>query len=145
VSDQPQNYATHKRYLPWFHFFALPVLLVNAVVAVVAAFRAGTLAAAGQALVALALAMGVLLSRIMALTTQTRLIRLEERLRLARLLPAAQQSALPQLTTDQLVGLRFASDGEVPDLVRRITAGELKTREEIKRSIQSWRADEMRV
>lgn len=92
-----------------------------------------------------ALAVIAYYARVNALVVQTRLVQLEERLRLERLLPAELRARLPELTTDQLVATRFASDGEVADLVRQVLDEGLAGRGEIKRRIRSWRADWMRV
>jgi hypothetical protein len=81
----------------------------------------------------------------MPLVAQDRLIRLEETIRLARLLPADMKGRENELTRSQYVALRFAPDNEVPELVRRIQAGELKTAGDIKRAIKNWRADHLRV
>ena len=75
---------------------------------------------------------------------QYRFIRLEERLRLTQLLSEPLRSRIPELTEDQLVGLRFASDAEVPKLVERALSEKL-TRGDIKQAIQSWRPDHWRV
>jgi hypothetical protein len=81
----------------------------------------------------------------MALTVQTRVIRLEERLRLERLIPAAEHAMIAGLAPGHLVGLRFASDEEAPQLARRCAAGELKSSAEVKRQVKQWRADHLRV
>jgi len=96
-------------------------------------------------LVAIALFLGIFLSRSMPLRAQDRIIRLEERGRLERVLPADLRGRIGDLTADQLIGLRFAPDDEVPELSRRALGGELKTRADIKRAIRNWRPDHLRV
>jgi len=54
------------------------------------------------------------------------------------------RSRIPELTVDQLCGLRFASDAELPKLVERTLNEKLK-RSEIKKAIQTWRPDYWRV
>jgi hypothetical protein len=81
----------------------------------------------------------------MALRAQDRIIRLEERMRLERLLPPTMKERAAGLTTSQLIALRFASDDEVPDLARRVMDGELHSRADIKRAIRAWRTDDLRV
>jgi hypothetical protein len=79
--------------------------------------------------------------RVFALAVQDRVIRLEERLRLERLLPADLRGRIPELTTAQLVALRFASDGELAELVRAVFAEKLVDRRAIKQRIREWRPD----
>jgi hypothetical protein len=93
---------------------------------------------------AFALLMLVFKTRLNALKVQDRVIRLEERLRLTQILPEPLRSRIPELTEDQLCGLRFASDAEVPKLVERALNEKLK-RADIKKSIQNWRPDYWRV
>jgi hypothetical protein len=80
----------------------------------------------------------------MALKAQDRVICLEERLRFAALLPADLLARSKALGEDQLIGLRFASDDELPALVKRALDEHL-TRDQIKKSINSWRPDYFRV
>jgi hypothetical protein len=76
---------------------------------------------------------------------QDRLIGLEMRLRLAAVLPPELRQRIPELRLRHLVGLRFASDAELPDLVARCLAGELRTAEQVKREIRDWRGDFVRA
>jgi hypothetical protein len=139
-----QSYSSHRRWLPAYHFFVIPVLTVNAVVALMQAVKFPMEGSILAALVAIALLIGMLAARTMPLRAQDRVIRMEERTRIAQLVPG-DQKAVHALTESQLVGLRFASDDEVPDLVRRIHGGELKTQSDIKRAIKNWRGDHFRV
>jgi hypothetical protein len=95
------------------------------------------------------LALGILavglVARYMSLVNQNRIIRLEERLRLTSLLPDELKARIPELRPRQLIALRFASDAEVTDLVRRCLAGELQTADSIKRAVKEWRPDHLRV
>ena len=142
---EQQSYASHRRYIPEFHFFVLPVLLANIVVTVIEFVRHPRFITAWIAVVAIALGIGIWTARAMALRAQDRIIRLEERVRLAQLLPPDLRSRIGELQTSQLIAIRFAPDEELPELVRRALEGELKTRADIKRAIQNWRADHLRV
>ena len=145
MADQTQVYDTHRRWLPAWHFFAVPVLGANVVIVAMNFVRDPRFVTGWALLVAIALLFGILLSRTMPLRAQDRIIRLEERVRLERVLPADLRGRMVDLTADQLIGLRFAPDDEVPELTRRALGGELKTRGDIKRAIRNWRPDHMRM
>ena len=82
--------------------------------------------------------------RTCAIKVQDRSIRLEERLRLATLLSEPLRSRIGELTESQLIGLRFASDAEIPALVEETLTKQL-TRDNIKKAIKNWRPDYWRV
>jgi hypothetical protein len=128
-----------------WHFFALPVLAINAIVLAVRFVRAPTGANGWSVIVAVALVIGIFLSRAMPLRAQDRIIRLEERIRFEKVLPTDLRGRIEDLTAEQLIGLRFAPDDEVPELTRRALGGELRTRADIKRAIRNWRPDHLRV
>lgn len=86
-----------------------------------------------------------LYARLFALTVQDRVIRLEMRLRLERLLPADLKSRIPELSPDQFVSLRFAGDAELPALVREVLDKNLTDRKQIKQKIRDWQADHLRA
>ncbi|HEX7024736.1 MAG TPA: DUF6526 family protein [Gemmatimonadales bacterium] len=141
--DSVQNYGNHRRWFPPYHFVVMPILAINGIVALVQFARMPSFATGWGALVAVSLAAGIMLVRWMALRVQDRVIRLEERLRLERLLPGRHDD-IESLGRRHLLALRFASDAEVPHLVDRITSGEIGTMDEIKRAIQHWRPDHAR-
>lgn len=147
----PQTFANHTRFDPAFHFFIGPVFVLGVIFAFIhffahlshADFR-DNFHAILLILLSLALLTWVFKTRLYALKVQDRVIRLEERLRLMQLLPEPLRSRIPELTEDQLCGLRFASDPEIPMLVDRALKEKL-TRKQIKEAIQSWRPDYWRV
>lgn len=141
----PQDFKTHRRWVPAYHFFAVPILLANVVLAAWHAVRIPTRWNIWTALVALAVFTGVLFLRVMANTVQDRVIRLEMRLRLKQALTGAMAARIDDLTRKQYVGLRFASDAELPGLVERCLSGELTTDEQIKKQIKTWQADWFRA
>jgi hypothetical protein len=145
MADSAQTYSTHRRFVPEFHFFALPVLLANALLKMWDFARHPSLMTAWVALVAIAIAIGLFAARTMSLRAQDRIIRLEERTRLDRLLPPNLRERAAGLSTSQLIALRFASDDELPDLTKRVIDGELHARPDIKRAIRNWRPDDLRV
>jgi hypothetical protein len=140
-----QSYQRHARWVPAFHFFVLPVLLINVFVSATRFVRDPSGMAGWGVLVAVALFLGVFLLRGMPLRAQDRVIRLEERARLGGLLPNDLRARVDELTPAQFIALRFAPDDEVPDLTRRALDGELKTQADIKRAIKNWRPDTLRV
>jgi hypothetical protein len=145
MADQTQTFSTHRRFIPAFHFFALPILLINVFVVATQFWKDPRFPNAWSVLVAVALAIGISWSRFMPLRAQDRIIRLEERTRLERLLPPDMRGRIGELTERQLIAIRFAPDNEVPDITRRALSGELKSPGEIKRAIKDWRGDYFRV
>jgi hypothetical protein len=152
MADHPsQDLANHTRLDPLFHFFLGPVFILGVVLSVIHFFahvghsdfrdnfHAGLIV-----LLAVALLVAVIKERLYALKVQDRVIRLEERLRLNQLLSEPLRSRIPELTESQLVGLRFASDAEVPTLVER-TLNEKLSPKQIKQAILNWRPDYWRV
>jgi hypothetical protein len=139
-----QSFANHSRFDPVFHFFALPVFVISVIVAIINFAMHPSLLSGWLILVATAAVVVVLKIRMYALRNQDRIIRLEERLRLATLLSEPLRSRIPELTEAQLIGIRFAADAEVPACVERALSGNL-SRREIKKSIQNWRPDHSRV
>lgn len=76
---------------------------------------------------------------------QDRLIRLEERLRYKEMLNPELLKRAENLTLDQVIALRFASDEELPVLLERVLNGEFSNSKEIKKSVRNWRADDLRA
>jgi len=145
MAERVQTYKNHKRFLPVWHFFVIPILAINVLAYGWHAVRNPGLWSAWELVVAIAILLGIFASRVMPLTVQDRLIRLEERTRLSQLLPADLRGRDSELTRGQLVALRFAPDDEVPELTRRCLSGELKSADDIKRAIKNWRADHIRI
>ena len=144
ANTTPQSYANHSRFDPPFHFVLAPLGLAAIILSVILFVRRPGLASALWFVLAVGFVMLAFRARIYALKVQDRVIRLEERLRLAMLLPEAARPRISELTESQLVGLRFASDAELPALAMR-ALNEGLTNKQIKSSIQSWRADNFRV
>ena len=139
-----QTYKNHTRWLPAFHFFAIPVLLVNFFNEIRHLISTPNRSTAFAVVVAAAIVAVGFLTRTQSLAAQDRVIRLEMRLRLAALLPADLQSRIGELSMSQLVGLRFASDAELPDLVRTVLRDHTK-QGDIKKAIKQWVPDTNRV
>ena len=140
-----QDYKSHRQYVPLFHFFVVPILLVNLGVEISRLFQNQSGYQIWAVVVAVALAALPFAARGMAVKAQDRIIRLEERQRLSSLLPAEDHAKINELTPSQLVALRFASDEEAPDLAKRTMTGEFKSQNDIKKAVKNWRADVHRV
>jgi Family of unknown function (DUF6526) len=142
-----QNLKNHGRFDPPFHFFILPMLLLNLIFSIYVTIHHWP---AHWALHLWWIAMSVVLfviagrSRDRALCVQDRVIRLEERLRLHALLPAEDRAHIDELSVKQLIALRFASDDELPALVRKTLTQNLEPKA-IKQNIVNWRGDYHRV
>jgi L-asparagine transporter-like permease len=152
MSEQ-QDFANHAKLVPAFHFFVIPVLLVNLVSSVGLLYGAarhgwGALSlfhAILNVILAVALIVLAFLARLFALGVQDRVIRLEERLRMQQLLPEGLQPRINEFTINQLVALRFASDAELPELAEKVLRDNLNSRKAIKQMIRNWRADNQRI
>jgi Family of unknown function (DUF6526) len=141
----PQTLANHVRLHPPFHFFVLPLTATAVILAIINVVRHyDVLEAWAVVVLASAAIVAALLTRTNALKAQDRVIRLEERLRLAAILNEPQKSRIAELTEPQLIAIRFASDAEVPGLVDKAINSKLSS-SDIKKSIVHWRADIFRV
>ena len=145
MAERVQTYKNHSRLLPPFHFFVLPVLLLNFLNEARKLWRYPSEGAALAAVVAAALLTLGFLARTQALAVQDRVIRLEMRLRLRQVLPQELHARINDLTPRQLVALRFASDAELAELVREVLDGKLRSSKEIKLRVKSWQSDFLRA
>ena len=144
AQPRPQNFANHRRIVPLYHLGVFGVLAVNLIWRLVALVRWTSWTALLDLLVAVALLGLFFYARIFALTVQDRIIRLEMRLRLKEILPEDLKVRVGELTPVQLIGLRFASDAEMPDLVREVLTNNIGNRDEIKRRVKDWTGDYLR-
>ena len=145
MAERPQNFANHRRIVPLYHVGIFGVLAINLIWRLIVLMRGVSLEAVLDLLLAAALVGLALYARTFALTVQDRIIRLEMRLRLREILPADLKSRIEELTPGQLVGLRFASDAEMADLVREVLTNNIRSREEIKRRVKDWKPDHLRA
>ena len=141
---QSQNFANHRKIVPLYHVGVFGILAINLIWRLIRLVKWTS----WQALLELAVAVALLgisfYVRIFALTVQDRIIRLEMRLRLKEILPADLRGRIDELTRDQFVALRFASDAEMPDLLREVLTNNIGSRDEIKRRIKNWTPDYLR-
>ncbi len=144
MDQTPQTFANHAKYDPPFHFVVVPVLLINILALGYYLVRFPSLGGAWFFVLAVVFLMLALRMRSYATHLQDRIIRVEERARMGAILPEPLRVRAGELTDTQLVGLRFASDAELPALVQRALDEKL-SRADIKKSITEWRPDNSRV
>lgn len=139
-----QSFKNHGRLDPAFHFVLFFVLVTNLGVAVFYLIHRFSFLAVWMVVLSIAVFILYFKVRLYPLKVQDRVIRLEERLRLQALAPSEWHSQIYRLNEDQLIGLRFAADGEVVELAKQALEHGLN-RKQIKERIKDWRADEFRV
>jgi uncharacterized protein DUF6526 len=142
---QPQTYKNHARIIPAFHVGVFFPFLANFFWTGYHLIRAATTDTVMAFVMAIAFLLLFLTVRSMVTTLQDRIIRLEMRLRLRGLLPADMQPQIDRLSHKQLVALRFASDSELPALVRDVLTGTITTQKDIKMRVKDWQADYLRA
>ncbi len=143
--ERMQNYQNHTRWYPFVHFIISPLLAINLIWAIVCVLMEFEWFRVQYLLLSLILILMSFAARLQPLKAQDRIIRLEERLRYREVLSPELAAAATNFRASQVIALRFASDEELPDLVRRVIAGEISTSKEIKTAIKNWRPDHFRV
>lgn len=144
AETKPQSFANHAKRDPPFHFVLVPLGLVAVALSIILLAQQPGIGSVLGFVLSIIVVMTALRARVYALKVQDRVIRLEEQMRLAMLLPEGDKTRIPELTESQLIELRFASDGELPALAMR-ALNEGLTNKQIKASIKNWRADYFRV
>ncbi len=143
--SEKQTYKNHVRWNALQHFVLTPILLINFIYAIVRFVQEPNIDRAEFLLLAIGLIILGVLARTNALRVQDRLIRLEEKLRYEKILPADLIAQTNNLSRGQTNALRFASDAELPALAQKTLNGEFQKPDEIKRSVTDWRGDYLRV
>jgi hypothetical protein len=141
-----QSYENHTQLVTGFHKVLLPILFLTFIGSAVNLVESWgdhqrIYSASLIVVMTVCLILTALFARMFALKAQDRAIRAEENLR-----HFAMTGKLldPRLTVRQIVGLRFASDGEFVALARR-AADEGLAQKDIKQAVKNWRADMYRV
>lgn len=146
MSETPQSFENHAKIVPGYHWWATGLLVLPTLYF---AYRAVRDFYSVERTADFLFAIGVILigfyARVFALGAQDRVIRLEERLRMERVLPEDMKARIPEFTTAQLVGLRFASDEELPELARRVLDEGITEKKAVKQAVKHWRADHQRI
>jgi len=139
-----QNFANHTRFVPLYHFItgtAVIAILGGSVVNLIDADAATHYSAALLVLISLVLISLFWYARVFALRAQDRAIRAEENFRHFILTGKPFDN---KLRMGQIIGLRFASDEEMPALAKRAVDENL-TQKQIKEATKNWRADHHRA
>ncbi|HTA42317.1 MAG TPA: DUF6526 family protein [Bryobacteraceae bacterium] len=141
---EEQSYAKHMKMVPLYHYFLAGLIILTFIGSLINLYRrfteanhVGRLSAELITLITIALFLTTLFARIFPLKAQDRAIRAEENL---RHFAVTGKLLDPRLTIKQIIGLRFASDGEFVELARR-AAEEGLSLDAIKKSIKQWRPD----
>lgn len=143
--DPLQSFENHARFVTGYHRVGTGLILVLFVFFVYRTISDFSIDRLADVLLVVAVGLVAFYARSFPIGVQDRVIRNEERLRLAQLLPADLRERAGALSTDQLIALRFASDAELPELVRRVLDEDIRDSREIKRSIREWRPDHQRI
>ncbi|MEZ4412190.1 MAG: DUF6526 family protein [Gemmatimonadales bacterium] len=145
MAAAPQNMSNHARYVPGYHYILSTLLLIILGSQIYFLAIRPSLGTALGMVLALTLILLYFYARAFAVRVQDRVIRLEERLRMATLLSAELQARIPEFSPEQLVALRFASDAELEALAKRVLDERIADQKAIKGMIKEWREDNLRV
>lgn len=139
-----QNYKNHRKFVIGYHVVSLLgvlSLIIGSIMNLIYTTPENLYSASLLVLVSVLLLFAFAFLRSFALKAQDRAIKAEENFRHYLL----TNKPLPQnLTMRQIVGLRFAVDDELPNLVEKAVKENL-SEEAIKKSIKNWKGDYYRV
>ena len=141
---ETQNYKNHSRMVPGYHYVMFALIMAMLIGGIVNAVKSGHENFYSATLLILAAVILLLLSyyaRAFSLIAQDRAIKAEENFRNYLLTGKALSN---DLTMRQIIGLRFASDEEFPELAKKAVSESLSEKE-IKQTIKNWKADNYRV
>lgn len=145
MSETAQSFEKHAKMVPMYHYVAFGLIFVPTVHFIYRMVTDFSM----SGLMLSAFGVGVILTaffaRVFPLGVQDRVIRLEERLRMERVLPDDLKARIHEISTSHLIGLRFAPDSELADLTRQVLDGSLADRKSVKQAIASWQADHQRI
>lgn len=143
MEKRPQTFQNHAKWDPIFHFFLAPMALVLVGWSIRTVIVLPTLESALHLVMAIAAFLLIFKARALPLRVQDRVIRLEETLRIRELAPDLA-SRVGELSSGQFTSLRFASDAELPALLRKVLDEKLAPKQ-IKEAIVTWKPDYHRV
>ena len=141
---EQQNFKNHKRFVIGYHlisFVAILALLIGSIMNFIHSTKENLYSSSLLILVAVILLLLFFYARLFALKAQDRAIRAEEKFRYYLI---TGKSISNKLTTRQMIGLRFASDEELPALAEKAEKENL-SENDIKKAIVNWKPDTYRV
>ena len=145
MSQSDQNFKNHAKVVPAYHYWMTPMLVLPSLYLgyrVVVDFSFADLV---TFIFSVGVVFAAFFARWFALGVQDRVIRLEERMRMEKLLPEDLKHRIPEVTTEQMIALRFASDEELTGLVFTALSEGISDRKTLKQAIKNWRADNQRI
>src|SRR5579872_5167054 len=143
--EKTQNFQNHARLMPLFHQVTAPILGINLIWSIYEVVHVHSLNSVDMLLLAIGLFTLAISARLMVLSVQDRVIRLEMRLRMQQVLPPDLRARIAEFTVPQLIALRFAGDDELPELSRRVLDQNLSDGKAIKKMVRNWQADFLRA
>ena len=145
MSQSDQNFKNHAKVVPAYHYWMTPMLVLPSLYLgyrVVVDFSFADLV---TFIFSVGVVFAAFFARWFALGVQDRVIRLEEQLRMEKRLPEELKQRIPEVTTEQMIALRFASDEELTGLVFTALSEGISDRKTLKQAIKNWRADNQRI
>jgi hypothetical protein len=141
-----QNYSNHRRYVLMYHvitFSIIVILFISSIYYTIDEAIKGVSMKPGLFLFLISFVLLNLFAfaRLFALKAQDRAIRAEENFRHYLLTGKPLDS---KLTIRQIIGLRFASDEEFPELAKKAAESGM-SEDDIKKAVKNWRGDYYRV
>jgi hypothetical protein len=143
---EEQSFKKHAKLVPLYHFVLSGLILLTFIGSLVNLYYSWSdpeRVYSASLIVAILIALFIIfaLVRVFPLKAQDRAIRAEEGLRYFIL---TGKRLDPRLTMQQIIGLRFASDGEFPQLAQK-AADENLSSKAIKGLVKNWRPDHDRL
>ena len=145
MSQSDQNFKNHAKMVPAYHYWMTPMLVLPSLYLGYGVVTDFSFADLVTFIFSVGVVFAAFFARWFALGVQDRVIRLEERMRMEKLLPEDLKHRIPEVTTEQMIALRFASDEELTGLVFTALSEGISDRKTLKQAIKNWRADNQRI
>ena len=145
MSQSDQNFKNHAKVVPAYHYWMTPMLVLPSLYLGYRVVVDFSFAGLVPFIFSVGVVFAAFFARVFALGVQDRVIRLEEQLRMEKLLPEELKQRIPEVTTEQMIALRFASDEELTGLVFTALSEGISDRKTLKQAIKNWRADNQRI